>query len=109
APGKYTLMANTADGHMTTAPVDVTAPAANVVLIMPRGGRIEGHVVERGTMRPISDFVAEPARSGGGGMMMFRPSPEKETHAEDGAFVVENVPTGPTTLRVAARGYVTGT
>jgi hypothetical protein len=106
APGKYTLTAATTDGHITTPAVEVTAPAANVVLNMPRGGRIEGRVTERGTGRPVTDFVVAPARRE---PTMFRAQPEKETHADDGAFVVENVLPGPTTLRATARGFVPGT
>jgi hypothetical protein len=105
APGKYTLTATTGDGHIATPPVEVTAPAANVVLTMPRGGRIEGRVVERGTLRPIADFVVAPT----GPRQMFRSPGERETHSEDGAFVIENVPPGNTTIRVTARGYVPGT
>jgi len=105
APGKYTLTGTTGDGHMGTPPVEVTAPAANVVLTMPRGGRIEGRVVERGTLRPIADFTVAPS----GPRPNFRPPSEKEMHSEDGAFVIENVPLGNTTIRASARGYVTAT
>ena len=106
--GKYTLSAVTADGHLGTPPVEVTAPAANVALTMPRGGRIEGRVVERGTSRPVTDFTVAPVRTGNA-MMARAAALEKETHADDGAFAVENVTPGTATLRVTARGYVTGT
>src|SRR5205814_6541304 len=78
---------------------------ANFVLTMPRSGRIEGRVVERDTLRPITDFTVSPVRRDGAS---FRPQAEKATHAGDGAFVVDNVPTGLATLRVTARGYVSG-
>lgn len=106
APGKITLAAVTGDGNLSTPPQDVTAPAANVVLTMPRGGRIEGRVVERSTLRPVTDFVVGPNRR-----EQFVPRPQggpKETHSDDGTFVLDNVAPGPTTLRVTARGYVPG-
>ena len=106
-PGKYTVAAVTGDGNLSTPPQDVTAPAANVVLTMPRGGRIEGRVVERSTLRPVTDFVVAPNRR-----EQFLPRPQqggKETHSDDGSFVLDNVAPGPTTLRVTARGYVPGT
>ncbi len=104
-PGKYTMIATTVDGRLSTPPLDVAAPAANVVLTMARGGRIEGRVIDRATQQPITDFTVSPLR---------RQNPsfgegEKETHADDGSFALENVPPGTATLRVAARGYVTAT
>jgi hypothetical protein len=108
APGKVTIAAVTADGNLSTPQQEVTAPAANVVLTMPRGGRIEGRVVERSTLRPVTDFVVAPNRR-----EQFVPRPSqggpKEIHSDDGTFVLDNVAPGPTTLRVAARGYVPGT
>ena len=106
AAGKYTLTAASGGGDIITQPVDVTAPAANVVLTMPHGGRIEGRVVERGTLRPITDFFAVLA---GRDMAMRRPQMVNETHAEDGAFAIGNVAPGAVTVRISARGYVSGT
>ena len=106
APGKLTIAAVTADGNMSTPAVEVTAPSANVVLTMPRGGRIEGRVVERSTLSPVTDFSVSPNRRE---PFLPRQSGGRETHSEDGTFVLDNVAPGPTTLRVIARGYVPGT
>jgi protocatechuate 3,4-dioxygenase beta subunit len=104
AAGKYTLTATTNDGHMSTPAVEVTAPAANVVLTMPRGGRIEGRVTERGSGKPVTDFVAAPLRG-----VNFRPPADRETHSDDGSFAIDNVPAGTASIRVSARGYVPAT
>jgi protocatechuate 3,4-dioxygenase beta subunit len=105
-PGKFTLAAVTGDGNLTSPSLDVTAPAANVVLTMPRGGRIEGRVVERSTLRPVTDFSVSPNRRE---QFLPRAPGGRETHSDDGTFVLDNVAPGPTTIRVAARGYVPGT
>ncbi|MEK6375014.1 MAG: carboxypeptidase-like regulatory domain-containing protein [Acidobacteriota bacterium] len=106
APGKLTIAAVTGDGNLSTPSLDVTAPASNVVLTMPRGGRIEGRVVERSTLRPVTDFAVAPNRR-----EQFSPRAPvgRETHSDDGSFVLDNVAPGPTTVRVTARGYIPAT
>jgi large repetitive protein len=100
---RTTLIAATADRRLTSTPVEVTPPAQNVTLTLPRGSRIEGRVTERGTGRPVTDFTVGPMRRSGS---FGPPVPPQQFHAEDGTFVLENVPAGNTGITVTASGYV---
>lgn len=85
----------------------VNAPANDVNVDLPPGGRISGRVVDKNSHAPVKTFEAGiiPSRSGGGMMMMIAPSMQSIT-SEDGSFVLENVPVGALTLAVNAPGYV---
>ena len=100
-PGKLTLIARSPDHHLSSAPVDVAAPARNVSLTLPKGGRIEGRVLDRATRRPLTDFSLVVTRGDSGDGFAL-----PTLHSDDGTFVIPNVPPGPTTLRIAAPGYV---
>jgi protocatechuate 3,4-dioxygenase beta subunit len=87
----------------------LTAPATDVVLEFPTGGRVTGRVVEKGTRRPVTAFDAGITRSrGGGAMVMMGPPQTKPFTSDDGSFVLENVPAGSATLVASAPGFVTG-
>jgi len=85
----------------------VTAPATDINIDLPPGGRISGHVVDKSTHQPVKSFEAgiSPSRNGGGMVMMMAPSMQNFT-SDDGGFVLENVPVGAVTLAVSAPGYV---
>ncbi|HJW94897.1 MAG TPA: carboxypeptidase regulatory-like domain-containing protein [Thermoanaerobaculia bacterium] len=85
----------------------VNAPANDVNIDLPPGGRISGHVVDKSTHSPVKSFEAGiiPMRSGGGMVMMMAPSMQNIT-SDDGSFTLENVPLGSLTLAVNAPGYV---
>lgn len=85
----------------------VTAPATDINVDLPPGGRITGHVVDKSSHQPVKSFEAgiSPARNGGGMVMMMAPSMKNFT-TDDGSFVLENVPVGAVTLAVSAPGYV---
>jgi len=85
----------------------VNAPANDVNVDLPPGGRISGRVVDKNTHQPVKAFEAgiSPSRNGGGMVMMMAPSMQSFT-SDDGTFVLENVPVGATTLAVNAPGYV---
>jgi protocatechuate 3,4-dioxygenase beta subunit len=103
ASGATTLTAHSSDRHMTSAAVPVTAPAKNVSITMPHGGRIEGRVVDRGTKQPVIDFtVLLPSRGGP------NPAPQ-QVHADDGSYAIDNVTPGMAQVNVTATGYVTAT
>ena len=84
-----------------TDPVEVTAPASGVVLKVPRPGRIEGRVVDKETQRGVPQFTVATqtsvGRRGGNTSRAFT--------AEDGRFVLENVPEGTYDVIVTASGY----
>lgn len=86
----------------------ITAPARDVVIEVPAGGRISGRVVDKNTHAPVTAFQAGISTSrGGGGMMIMTPPMLKAFTTDDGTFTLENVPPGPTQIVVSAAGYTT--
>ena len=88
----------------------VKAPATDVVIEVPGGGRISGRVFDKETKQPITTFDAGLSGSrGGGGMVMMGPNQTRPFTSDDGSFVLENVPLGPATVVVTAAGYTVAT
>jgi protocatechuate 3,4-dioxygenase beta subunit len=84
----------------------VAAPAKDVNIDLPPGGRISGHVVDKASHQPVTSFQAGVSTSrSGGGMVIATPPMLKQFSADDGAFTLENVRPGPTQLVVSAPGY----
>ena len=106
APGEMMLAFNKREDFIQTTRA-ATAPAADVNVELPPGGRISGHVVDKRTHQPVKVFEAgvSPSRSGGGMMMVMSPDLRNFT-SDDGSFALENVPIGALTLTVSAPGYV---
>jgi hypothetical protein len=88
---------------------NVTAPASDVVINLPVGGRITGRVFDKATHHPIASFQAgiNPSRSVGGRMFSMPPLLRSFT-SDDGSFILENVPPGNTQVVVNAPGYAAG-
>ncbi|HEV2722981.1 MAG TPA: carboxypeptidase regulatory-like domain-containing protein [Thermoanaerobaculia bacterium] len=87
----------------------VTAPARDVTIELPPGGRISGHVVDKATHSPVTSFQAGVSTSrGGGGMVIQTPPMLKSFTSDDGSFTLENVKPGPTQVVVNAPGYTQG-
>jgi len=86
----------------------VTAPARDVVIDLPPGGRITGHVLDKNSHAPVTSFQAgiSGERSGGGMVIMMPPMLKTFTN-DDGSFTLEHVPPGPTQVVVTAAGYTT--
>jgi protocatechuate 3,4-dioxygenase beta subunit len=86
----------------------VTAPARDVNIDLPAGGRISGHVVDKATHAPVKSFDAgiSMSRPGGAGMAIAMPPVMHSVTSDDGSFTLENVPTGNLTVVVTAPGYV---
>lgn len=86
----------------------ITAPAKDVLIELPAGGRIAGRVVEKSSKKPVISFDAGITTSrSGGGMMFMMPPMMRHFTSDDGSFVLENVPPGPTNVVVSAPGYTT--
>lgn len=86
----------------------VTAPASDVVIDVPPGGQISGKVIDKNTNAPVTSFQAGISASrGAGGIRMMMPPMLKQFTSDDGTFVLQNVPPGPTELIVSAPGYST--
>jgi len=87
----------------------LTAPARDVVIDLPAGGRVTGRVIEKGTNKAITSFQAGVSTSRGGGMMVMMGPPQlKSFTSEDGSFTLENVPIGAMNVVASAPGYANG-
>ena len=79
-------------------------------------GQVRGRVVDAESGRAVSDFQLryQPDAQGGMRFVMRRagggrgPYERQSFHAEDGAFVLEDVPAGRWTVEAFAPGYQTG-
>ncbi len=102
---KMIVVARSADGRLSTSPKEVTPPLQNLTLTLPRGGRVDGRVVERGSGRPVTEFnLTVVRRNGTGGPA----GPVQPVRSDEGVFALDNVPAGTLSIGVAARGYVSG-
>jgi uncharacterized GH25 family protein len=107
SPGQMMLSVNKMDAFIQQVR-PITAPARDVVVELPAGGRIAGRVVDKSSHSPVTAFQAgiSNVRSGGG-MVVAMPPMLKSFTSDDGSFTLENVPPGPTQLVVSAPGYST--
>ncbi|HEX9459718.1 MAG TPA: carboxypeptidase regulatory-like domain-containing protein, partial [Thermoanaerobaculia bacterium] len=86
----------------------VTAPARDVLIDLPPGGRITGHVLDKSSHQPVTSFQAGVTTSrGGGGMVVMMPPMQKQFTSDDGSFVLEGIKPGTTQVVVNAPGYTT--
>ncbi len=95
----------------------VVAPADGIELTVNGTGQIRGRVVDADTGRPVSDFQVRYEPDAQGGMRFFigtgrnrgrAPYERQPFHAEDGAFVLEDVPAGRWAVEAFAQGYQSG-
>lgn len=94
-----------------------TAPADGVEIAVTGRGYIRG-VVSEGEGRPVTDFEVaySPSGPGGGIRMIFNgpggrgrgPGQKQPVHAEDGSFLIDDVPAGKWDVVVTATGYQSG-
>ncbi|MDP9361418.1 MAG: carboxypeptidase-like regulatory domain-containing protein [Acidobacteriota bacterium] len=104
-PGQMMLNVNKQDSFIQEIR-SVTAPAQDLVIELPPGGRITGHVVDKATHQPVTSFLAGVTTSrGGGGMVMMMPPMQKQFTSDDGSFVLEGIKPGATQVVVNAPGY----
>ena len=95
----------------------IVAPAEGVELTVNGTGQVRGRVVDADSGRAIPDFQLRYQPDAQGGMrFVMRAGPgggrgpyERQSfHAEDGAFVLEDVPAGRWTVEAFAPGYQSG-
>ena len=82
----------------------VTAPANDVEIELPAGGRVSGRVIEKSSQQPVKTFTAGIGVMRSGTM---RPPVMQSFTSDDGAFAFDNVPVGSQTLIVSAPGLTT--
>jgi len=106
-PGPMMLNVNKQDSFIQEIR-PVTAPSRDVIIDLPPGGRISGHVVDKASHQPVTSFMAGVTTSrSGGGMVMMMPPMQKQFTSDDGSFVLEGVKPGSTQVVVNAPGYTT--
>jgi protocatechuate 3,4-dioxygenase beta subunit len=95
----------------------VAAPADGVELTVAGTGQLRGRVLEAESGRPVPDFELRYEPDQQGGMRVFfssgpgggrGPYQRQSFHAEDGSFVLDEVPAGKWTVQAFARGYQPG-
>ena len=101
--GKLTLTVNVESPvPIQSQPVEVTAPATGVALMLPRPGRIEGRVFDRATEKPVTEFMIQMQQTG----MRVRSLPPRGFQDDNGRFVIEEIGPGTYDVSVQATGYV---
>ncbi len=86
----------------------VTAPTQNLIIELPPGGRITGHVIDKSSHQPVTSFLAGVTTSrSGGGMVMMMPPMQKQFTSDDGSFVLDGIKPGSTQVVVNAPGFTT--
>ena len=107
-PGSYMVMLNKQDDFIQQMKT-VSAPATDLTIDLPAGGRVTGHVVDKTTHQPITSFEAGVSTSrSGGGMVINTPPMMKNFTSDDGSFALDNVPAGTMQIMANAPGYTTG-
>ena len=93
-PGPYMVIFNKQDEFIQQMR-NITAPARDVSIDLPPGGRVSGRVLDKSTHQPVTSFNAgvSTARMGGG-MQIDVPPMMKSFTSDDGSFTLDNVPTG---------------
>lgn len=107
-PGPLMLMASKPD-ELIQHSQPVTAPARDLEIDIPPGGQITGRVIDKETKGPVTTFEAGISRTGGGRTVIMMAPHQKPFTADDGTFVLDNVPVGAHALIVNAAGYTTAT
>jgi protocatechuate 3,4-dioxygenase beta subunit len=106
-PGQMMLNASKQDSFIQEMR-PVTAPARDVLIDLPPGGRITGHVLDKSSHQPVTSFQAGVTTSrGGGGMVVMMPPMQKQFTSDDGSFVLDGIKAGTTQVVVNAPGYTT--
>ncbi|HEX9163945.1 MAG TPA: carboxypeptidase regulatory-like domain-containing protein [Thermoanaerobaculia bacterium] len=107
SPGEITLNLTKPDEFIHVIR-PVKAPASDVNVEIPAGGRVSGRVVDKATSQPVTSFDLglNPTRGGGGFTFMTTPALRHFT-SDDGSFTLDNVPAGQVQLVVNAAGYTT--
>lgn len=107
APGSIRVMLRK-EGDFIDESRTLEAPAQDVVIDLPGGSRVSGHVYEKGSRKPITSFQAGISTSRtGGGMIMMSPPQLRSFTSDDGSFVLEHVPPGAKTVLASAPGFAT--
>ena len=107
SPGQMMLSVNKMDAFIQQVR-PITAPARDVVIELPAGGRITGRVVDKSTHSPVTAFRAgiSNVRSGGG-MVIGHAADAEIIHERRRLIHAGERSSGPTQLVVSAPGYTT--
>ncbi|HVY49807.1 MAG TPA: carboxypeptidase regulatory-like domain-containing protein [Minicystis sp.] len=106
APGRYVLTAS-AEGrppaHSEPFQVEAGRTARGVKIVLPKGGRLTGHVVDAETKKPIGGAIVSLDS-----MTTSQANAIKPVTTDDaGAFTLDGAPPGPFSIRVGHLEYRT--
>jgi len=104
APGQLMLSFRKPEAFVSAMRA-VTAPARDVDVELPAGGRVAGRVIDKATQQPMKAFEAGVAQTHG---RVMAPPDMRGFTSEDGTFAIDAVPAGAQTLVVNAPGYRAG-
>jgi hypothetical protein len=104
SPGVYTLQAEKS-GFTTVVRRDVATGASAIDIVLTSFSRLEGRVTDLRSGRPVGKFTVRllPARAD---LETHDPLPPRDFESEDGAYRIENVPSGSYRLIVLADGHL---
>jgi protocatechuate 3,4-dioxygenase beta subunit len=117
APGETYDLQAMGEAGIGPRKAGVVAPAEGVELVVTGTGQIRGRVVDGESGRPIPDFQVRYQPDAQGGMRFVMrmgpgrgrgPYERQPFHAEDGSFVLEDVPAGRWTVEAFSPGYQAG-
>jgi hypothetical protein len=105
--GAGVVAAFSSDRQIASGDVVVNAPATGVTITIPRGGRLQGRVIDRVTQKPVQDFtVLIPTHNGAGsGLPLYD---GWRIHADDGRYSIDYAPSGSLEIIIRAAGYAEG-
>src|SRR5688572_12124045 len=83
----------------------VTAPAHDVDVDLPAGGRVAGRVIDKATQQPVKAFEAGVSQTHG---RVMGPPDMRSFANDEGTFSIDAVPAGSQTLVVSAPGFRVG-
>jgi hypothetical protein len=105
-PGRISVYARLISAEFVDAdPIEVSAPASDVVLTVPKPVRIDGRVVEKATQQPVREFSLTIRRFRGAGFT----SNTQSFASDDGTFVLDNLVEAKVDIMAVAPGFAPAT
>jgi protocatechuate 3,4-dioxygenase beta subunit len=105
APGRYVL-AVSVEGRTPTKSASIEVATGKITdgvrIVLPRGGAVEGRVLDEATKQPLANANVSFDATASAGVDKSR-----STTGVDGRYRLEGAPTGPFSLRVEREGYRT--
>lgn len=109
APGPVMVVAAKPDAYIQEMR-STKVPGDDLVITVPATGGVEGHVIDKASGQPVTDFEVGPSGDRGGpGIRIMASLGAKSIHSDEGHFLLDDVPAGNVALVVNAPGYLSKT